>query len=451
MDLNFNKEKYELKDFFLILIYFITFFISFGAISLISHKKLFEGILEIAKVNKKIQEKENKFEILNNLNFFLVRCLGMVFGYIFNRFTNIIIYSCSQKLYNEYFLIIILSIYGGSYIISIIFYLIFDGLVASSLKHKENGKQNKKQFLTICGYLFYYEKIPLNDNKAYGAQDTENDKLIANNINSIKKNNIITNNENNTVIKIPDNKVANEVDNTCDKICSRFFPCFGKSNKYSCASCKLGFRKCYYNTRKIGLCCESCKCSKCCECCKCCKYCKCCECCECYKCCECCKCEECCSCCPYCQCCLCCKPLKLEESYEEEEIFCYAYKVQRKCSWFCDLLWNNYFISLIICNILNEIGIIGFEKKLNEDLEKNKLNENLIKIIIYLLFFILYAILGRCLLEKEFGVKLFSKNFKKFIGGFIFIPVIFFFFLFMFYIIVLCIKLILQIISKIFF
>ena len=66
----------------------------------------------------------------------------MVCGYIINRFTNLIIYGCSQKLYKEYFFIIFISIYGGSYIISIIFYLIFEGLIASAIKHKENEKQN---------------------------------------------------------------------------------------------------------------------------------------------------------------------------------------------------------------------------------------------------------------------------------------------------------------------
>ena len=69
MDLNFNKEKYELKDFSSILIYFISFFISFGAISLISHEILFEGILEIAKTNKKFKEKEKEKEKEKNLKF----------------------------------------------------------------------------------------------------------------------------------------------------------------------------------------------------------------------------------------------------------------------------------------------------------------------------------------------------------------------------------------------
>ena len=191
----------------------------------------------------------------------------------------------------------------------------------------------------------------MNNDKVYDIEGLENDKLIINNTNSIKKDNKISN-ENNAIIITPDNKVPNEVDNICDKICSRFFPCCTKSNKYFCASCKLGFRKCYYNMRKIIFLCECCKC---------------------------CKCEECCSCCPCCQCCLCCKPLKIKESYEEEENFCYAYKVQRKCSWFCDLLWNNYFIALIIINIFVEIEIIGFEKKLNDYLEKkiiSKYNHN---------------------------------------------------------------------------
>ena len=283
-----------------------------------------------------------------------------MFGYIFNRFTNLIIYVCSQKLYNEYFSIVFISIYGGSNIISIIFYLIFECLVGSALKHKENENQNKKEFLAICGYLLYYEKISVNNDKTYDTENLENDKLITNNPNSIKKDNKISNNYINSNIN-SNNKVACEVDNTCDKICSRLFPCCSKNNKYFCASCKLGFRKSYYNMRKIKLLCECCKC---------------------------CKCEECCICCPCCQCCLCCKPLKIKESYEEEK-FCYAFKVQRKCSWFYDLLWKHYFIVLIICNILVEIQNIGFEKKLNEDLEKIKLSQNFFLIVIYLSFFII--------------------------------------------------------------
>ena len=348
----------------------------------------------------------------------------MVLGYIFNRYINLIIYGCNQKLYNEYFIIIFISIYGGSYILSIIFYLIFEGLIASAIKHEENEKQIKKEILTICGYLLYYEKIPVNNDKDYDIEDLENGILIINNTNSIKKNNKISN-KNNAIIITPDNKVENEVGNVCDKICSRFFPCCTKNNKYFCASCKLGFRKCYYNIRKMNLCCEYCKC---------------------------CKCEECCSCCPCCQCCLCCKSLNIKESYEKEEIFCYAYKIQRKCSWFCDLLWKNEFITLIISNILVEIAIIGFEKKLNEDLQKNKFYQNIIIIIIYLLFFILLAIFSRYILH-EFFEQLLSKdikNIKDIYSIFIIFPIIMFFGNII-YLLVLYLQAILKSISKIFF
>ena len=340
-------------------------------------------------------------------------------GYIFNRFTNLIIYCCSQKLYNEYFSIIFISIYGASYIISIIFYLIFEGLVASAIKHKENGNQNKKEFLVICGYLLYYEKIPVNNDKTYNIENLENNKLITNNTNSIKKDNKISNTYTNAININSNNKVASEVDNTCDKICSKLFPCCTKSNKYFCASCKLGFRKCYYNTSKIIFLCECCKC---------------------------CKCEECCSCCPCCQCCLCCKPLKIKESYEEEENFCYAYKVQRKCSWFCDLLWKDYFIALIICNILVEIQNIGFEKKLNEDVEKIKLYQNIIIIVIYLSFFIILAIIIRNILKKNSDIFLLIniKKIKKIFSFFIFIPLM----LSSFYLLFLFLQLILKLSSK---
>ena len=64
----------------------------------------------------------------------------------------------------------------------------------------------------------------------------------------------------------------------------------------------------------------------------------------------------------------------LKETYEEEEeTFCYIYQTQRKCSWFCDLFFQNNVISLIIHNISIELEIIGFEKKLNENLESRKI------------------------------------------------------------------------------
>ena len=128
------------------------------------------------------------------------------------------------------------------------------------------------------------------------------------------------------------------------------------------------------------------------------------------RCCECCKCEECCGRCPACQCCDCCKKLELKESFEESEIFCYAYQVQRKCSWFCDLFYKKNFFSLLVHNILIEIGIIGFEKKLNENLENKSITRNVKTLGVYLLFVFLifvYSLFDCCNLLN-------GKNYKGF-------------------------------------
>ena len=81
---------------------------------------------------------------------------------------------------------------------------------------------------------------------------------------------------------------------------------------------------------------------------------------------------------------------ELKESYEEEEIFAYVYQTQRKCSWFCDIFFQNNIISLIIHNISIELGIIGFEKKLNENLESRIVNENINTIGAYLGCFLVF-------------------------------------------------------------
>lgn len=80
----------------------------------------------------------------------------------------------------------------------------------------------------------------------------------------------------------------------------------------------------------------------------------------------------------------------LDEFYEEEEIFCYVYQSQRKCSWFCDLFFNKNLLSLIIANILIEICIIGAEKKINENLETRTVTENFKTLGIYLAIFLIF-------------------------------------------------------------
>ena len=80
----------------------------------------------------------------------------------------------------------------------------------------------------------------------------------------------------------------------------------------------------------------------------------------------------------------------MKESYEEEEVFCYVYQTQRKCSWFCDICFQNNLISLIIYNIAIEIIIIGFEKKLNENLETKSIVRNFISLGSYLGCFVIF-------------------------------------------------------------
>ena len=141
-------------------------------------------------------------------------------------------------------------------------------------------------------------------------------------------------------------------------------------------------------------------------------------------CCQCSKCEE------------CCKPLNLKESYEEE-IFCNAYKVQGKFSWFCDLLWNYLFISLIICNFIDEMAIIGFDKKLNEELVKKKLYQNIIIITIYLIFFMIFALGSYYAIWEMIKNKIssFSGSFGEIFGVFVVFPSIIAFIYFLYYII----------------
>ena len=169
-----------------------------------------------------------------------------------------------------------------------------------------------------------------------------------------------------------DSNLDEKINIKCSDICcSILIPGYRnckKENKFKrfiCASCKLGCRKFYnksvdYNLGIIA----------CCTCCECKKYC----------------CEGCRSC-----CCECCENLEeLKESYEEEEIFAYIYQTQRKCSWFCDIVFENNIISLIIHNISIELGIIGFEKKLNENLESRIVNENINTIGAYLGCFLVF-------------------------------------------------------------
>ena len=233
-------------------------------------------------------------------------------------------------------------------------------MVVKEIENYEDDEEKiKSGFYRFCGFLMFYEKVPIDNRNA----DEINDEKK-------KKEQEKAKNDSNL-----DEKINIKCSDIC---CSILIPGYRnckKENKFKrfiCASCKLGCRKFYnksvdYNLGIIA----------CCTCCECKKYC----------------CEGCRSC-----CCECCENLEdLKESYEDEEIFGYIYQTQRKCSWFCDIVFENNIISLIIHNISIELGIIGFEKKLNEDLESRTINDNIKKIGAYfgnVIFFAFIFIIG---------------------------------------------------------
>ena len=237
----------------------------------------------------------------------------------------------------------------------------------NEISNKNENNNNYPIFVSLncpkCGYLLYSDKRRINDNE-----------------NDTKKEVQVYENENN-----------NNKPTFLSLICPKFFKnC--RSKKYYCASYKLGFRKFFYRTQKNNIS----------------HYLFCC-------CCDCCKCEKCC-CCTCCQCCECCKELELNEMYQEKEIFFYGYKVQGKCSWFCDLLLENqFFLLLIYHNISIEISIIGFEKKINENLESEKIKINLITLSIFLAFFIVYVFIGSNYFFKLIQKKIEKTNFCDFL------------------------------------
>ena len=102
---------------------------------------------------------------------------------------------------------------------------------------------------------------------------------------------------------------------------------------------------------------------------------------------------------PFCFCCFCdtlCAEGEVNELYQNSEDFCYCYKVQRKTSWFCDLLFKNNLLEIIVINIYLELLVVGFGKQIGINLQNNDLNDNFIIIIIYILSFLIIALLNKC-------------------------------------------------------
>ena len=157
-------------------------------------------------------------------------------------------------------------------------------------------------------------------------------------------------------------KFNNNSERTIWKICGYLIyweKNFHENNKVCCRSCRIVFRKCNYLAYEDPIT-VFCPCFRL-------------------------------HCCAFNDCC-CDGDSTLAELYQENESLCYCYKVQRKLSWFTDLLFKNDIFALTCIDIILEIMVIGFQRKINEKLYSNTNNQNIIVISIFLSSFIIFSL-----------------------------------------------------------
>lgn len=172
-------------------------------------------------------------------------------------------------------------------------------------------------------------------------------------------------------------KLENGLEINVSRICGYLIyseTTINEENKICCSGCRFGCRKGYYSLTESPLtCCIPCLTCICCEC------------------------VEICGCCPSLQCCKCCEPIDLIESNQRKEFFCYCYKVQRKCSWFCDILFKKNTIVFIVFDITIELMNIGFEKIFNEQSTNYDDKKSMICLSIYIVSFLIISLMNRSL------------------------------------------------------
>ena len=83
-----------------------------------------------------------------------------------NRLINLLLYKLkSHDFFEEYFVAFFLAIYIGGYIISLIMYLFFYVEIVIINNQIDDKDDNTENFFRIFGFLIYYEKIPVRNNK----------------------------------------------------------------------------------------------------------------------------------------------------------------------------------------------------------------------------------------------------------------------------------------------
>jgi len=366
-------DNYNFFKLILIIVYYGLLFLSIGSIALFSQQIYFDGLTKYYSKDKKENNNfinENDYTQLNidfkdelnppsNTNkeekpkFFFYLCFTEIPAYLVNLGINYFLKN--NHLYNNTFDIFINSIiiYGVTTILSIILYSLYSIIF---IKNKPNQKEEKIliRVYRILGYIIYCEKKEqgLIENKEKEKEKEKEEKKKEQKEKEKEKN------LKQPIYIVDDDWINNEYENKENKEEKKNKDFLKNQKDICCYSCKLGAKKFLENSKNSCfpiICCRS---------------------------------DGCCKCCFKCFCCYN-ENEDLSELNQGDEQFCYCYKIQRKVSWFCDLLFKEDVLDFIIFDILNDLLTIGFQKKMKKNLKDYEMDHNLIIVFFIIYFFIL--------------------------------------------------------------
>jgi len=486
---NNSSDNYNLLQILYLFICYSLLFIGVGSSALLSQQMLINNYGNFITFFKQINIKDNQIFEDDQNNSFIFICVTSIIGslikYIFDiiisrkkyrfdkKFNTIDFYDINNNFANKnctdneinniiyshdklLFFVSIICIYGGTIILSIILYFIFEccvykddieseieiickeearlkfAKITGGLKDKktkeEISKDEKKQ--KICkffSYLFYLDKIEniKKKNNSTGPEIGEN-KL---NNDKEKKTDVIIDNEPQKSEEPKYQKLAsvgelnNNYSQKCKyfiKTCKLFYGCFCNifsnfkllSNSLkNCVSEIICSFICdnIFGCKNAGIICPFCFWCECCYCC--CDWCK--------------RKNECCFCCSCCKrvnkCFFeCTKPVEDKEYEQNEVYYLFCYKSERNLKWFDSFIKDETqlkFLPLLVEFFLIKLITIVFEIKVEENIEEgyfefinsaNIVIFILILISILFLFFVftyLFGILRKYLKQEKFSFK----------------------------------------------
>ena len=468
---NDESEQYNLLQISYLFICYALLFIGVGSSALLSQQMLIDKYENYISFLKQINIEEyqnNEYDHNNNFIFICVTSIiGSLINYIFDiiisrqkyifdhKYNNIDYYDINNNLTNNntsneinniiyshdklLFFVSIIAIYGGSIILSIIFYIYFKcyvykdfgesqieilgdekakqnfskicGLKYIKNKNEEISKDEKKKWICkIFGYIYYLDKINKKDKDNQGSK---NDEIKEDN-NKKRKTDVQKDNEVSTITKLPTLSDQENKNNSSKcilfiKTCKLIDKCF----------CKIFLNlKLLSNSLKnfVGeiICNFICKCCN----------------------------KDVHNICPFCFCCECCCSWyeeknrccnkitkKVEDKdYEQNEIdYTFCVKVERNHKWFDNFIKDETqfkFLPLLVEFFLIQLITIVFDIKAEENIEEGYIefiNSTNISIFILVLFGILFLFfaftylfgLFRTYLHKKIKKEQFSFKFSE--------------------------------------